>query len=280
MLAIVTDSTSDLPPELVLQHQIQVIPLYVHFGESIFKAGVNLTNEQFLYRLQSSVSMPTTQPPTVYDFEQTFKELASKYSEIISIHISSHLSETYKMALAAKEMVGNPNIHVVDSKSVSGGLGLMVIAAAQMALEGQPVQAILKQLESMITHQRLYFVVNTLEYLHKGGRIGGARALLGTALQMKPLLTMQEGHIEPLESVRTKPKAIARLRQLVIDGLAGRTHVHMTVSHCAAPDEAHRLQDDLVSVIEPSALVFCEIGPVVAAHTGPGVLGVAFYSDR
>lgn len=280
MIAIVTDSTADLPADVAREYQIEIVPLYIHFGESTFRAGVNLTNEQFLYRLQSSVSMPTTEPPTVQDFQDVYKRLLGQYDQIISIHISSKLSETYNHAVAARELLGAPNIHVIDSLSVSAGLGLMAVEAARMAAAHQPVEAILKQVEAMTAHHRLYFIVNTLEYLHKGGRIGGARALLGTALQMKPLLTLQEGHIEPLETVRTKPKAIARLRQLVADGLAGRASIRLAIAHSAVPDEARRLEDDLVAVMEPVYTLFCEIGPVVATHGGPGVLGVAFYSDK
>ncbi len=279
MVAIVTDSTADLPPEIAQKYSIEIVPLYVHIGDSTFRPGVNLTNEQFIYRLQSSVSMPTTEPPTVQDFQEIYQRLLHKYDQIISIHISKHLSETCQRALAARDALGNPNIHVMDSMSVSAGLGLIVMEAARRASEGQPVEAIIKQIEAMAIHHRLYFVVNTLEYLHKGGRIGGARALLGTALQMKPILILQGGQIEPLETVRTKPKAVARLRQLVIDNLLGRACIHLGIAHCATPDEARRLEADLVSIVEPTRLLFCEIGPVVATHGGPGVLGVAFYSE-
>jgi len=287
MIAIVTDSTCDLPENIVQEYQIRIIPLYIHIGESVFQPGVNLTNEQFLYRLQTSLSLPTTEPPTVEDFQKAYRSLWHKVSDIVSIHISSHLSETYNRAMAAREALLNApdkpdnfkDIHVVDSKSVSVGLGIMILAAARQAIENKPVEAILKQLDSMSIHHRFYFVVNTLEYLHKGGRIGGARALLGTVLQMKPILTMQEGHLEPLEQVRTKPKAIARLRQLVTDGLAGRTHIHLAIAHSSAPDEAQRLYDDLVAVVEPTYTLLAEVGPIVATHAGPGTLGAAFYSE-
>jgi DegV family protein with EDD domain len=239
-----------------------------------------LTNEQFLYKLQSSVAMPTTEPPKVEDFQEVYARLLNKYSDIISLHISSGLSETCKHAQAAQDALGSPTIHVVDSRSLSSGLGIMVMEAARMIADGRSVDDILKQIDSMRIHHRYHFIVNTLEYLQKGGRIGGARALLGTALQMKPLLTLNEGHIEPLEQVRTKPKAVARLRQLVTDGVIGRTHVHLGIAHTAVPDEGRRLQEDLAALIEPAHLLFAEAGPIIATHTGPGALGVAFYSDR
>lgn len=280
MIALVTDSTSDLPPDTVQEYQIQVVPIYVHIGDSTFRAGVNLTNEQFLYRLQTSISMPKTEPPTVNDFQETYKRLSNKYSHIVSIHISSQLSETYKNALAAKDALGNPNIHVMDTQSNSGGVGLIVMEAARMRAEGQPVEAILKQVETMSAHHRLYFVVSTLEYLRKSGRINGLRSVLGEALQMKPVFTLQEGRVELLEQVRTKPKAVARLRQLVTESLAGRTHVHLSVFHVATPDEARRLQEDLSAVLEPAHTLFCEAGPSISANVGPGALGAAFYSDK
>jgi len=280
MIAIVTDPTSDLPPELVQRYNIQVVPIYVYFGDNTFQPGVNLTNEQFLYRLQTSLEMPRTEPPTVQDFQETYQRLLKTHEHIISIHVSDQVSETYQRALAAKEAMGAANIHVVNSLSISGGLGLMILAAARQVLEGQSVQTILKQMDVMSVHHRFYFVVNTLEFLHKGGRVSSIRSLLGTALQMKPILTLQEGRIEPLEQVRTKPKAVARLRQLVIDGLAGRTDVQLSIFHTATPDEARRLESDLVAVVEPAHVLFCEAGPIIATHVGPGAVGVAFYSDK
>jgi DegV family protein with EDD domain len=280
MIAIVTDSTSDLPTDIAQQNQVEIVPLYVHMGGSTFRAGVNLTNEQFLYKLQSSVEMPTTEPPKVEDFQEVYARLLKRYDHIISIHISSKLSKTYEHAKAAQANLNAPNIHIVDSLSLSGGLGLMTMQAARMAAAKESVEAILKQMEMMRAHLRFYFVVNTLEYLQKGGRIGKVRALIGTALQMKPILIIQEGELEPLEQVRTKPKAIARLRQLVIDGLAGRTNVHLSVVHTAVPDEARRLQEDLTAVVEPTYTLFCEAGPIISSHTGPGALVAVFYSDK
>jgi DegV family protein with EDD domain len=280
MIAIVTDSTSDLPPDVAQQHQIEILPIYVHIGDSTFRAGVNLTNEQFLYRLQTSIDLPKTEPPGVDDFREVYQRLLAKYSHIASIHISSHLSKTFDNALAAKEALGNPNIHVLNTLSNSGGLGLMVLEAARMAAADQPLEAILKQIEAMSIHHRLFFIVNTLEYLYKSGRVDRLRSLLGNVLQMKPVFTLQEGRIELLEQVRTKPKAVARLRQLTIDNLAGRSNVHMSVFHVAAPDEAKRLADDLAAVVEPVHMLFCEAGPSISANVGPGALGVAFYSDK
>jgi DegV family protein with EDD domain len=279
MIAIVTDATCDLPPDTVQQHQIQVVPLYVHFGDSTFCPGVNLTNQQFLDRLQVSPFLPTTKPPSVNDFQSTYERLLHTHTHIVSIHLSQQLGQTYANALAARDALDNPNIYVVDSQTVSGGLGLMALAAARMAAEGHTPEAILKQVETRQLCHRFYLVVDTLEYLHKGGRVGGAKALVGTLFGLRPVLILEKGRIEPVSAVPTWSRAVARLQSLVVNSLAGCTHVHLAIIHVAALNEARRLADELTAAIRPEHLLLCEAGPTVATHTGPGALGVASYYE-
>jgi DegV family protein with EDD domain len=279
MIAIVTDTTCDLPPDLIQQYRIEVVPLYVHFGEGVFQPGVNLTNEQFLDRLKNAPTLPTTDPASVDDFMAVYRRLLDKHESIVSIHISSLSSQTYNNALAASKQVGNANIHVIDSLSVSGGLGLIVLAAARLVEGGAPVEAIVKRVEAIRARLCFYLTVDTIEYLHKGGRVGGAKAWAGMLLGLKPVLTMQNGQVEPVTTAPTRARALARLRSMVIDGLADYPGAQLAVFHVAAYEEARRLADDLAAVVKPTYLLFCEVGPVVATHTGPGTLAVAFYSD-
>ncbi len=287
MIAIVTDTTCDLPLDLVRQYQIEVVPLYVHFGDSAFRSGINssgpgqiLSNEQFLDRLQTMPTFPTTTPPTVDDFVAVYRRLSSECDAVISIHISSQMSQTYNNALAASKQLGSPNLHVVDSLTVSGGLGLLVLAAARMAVEGATVKAILKQMEVTRAQLRFYLIVDTLEYLHKGGRVGGAKAWVGMLLGLKPVLTMHNGQIEPVTTMPSRARAVARLHSLVLESLAGCAQAQMAVFHVGAHDEARQMAGDLTAEVSVSHLLICEAGPVVAAHTGPGALAVAFYSGQ
>lgn len=279
MIAIVTDTTCDLPPELVQQYQVEVVPLYVHFGERVFRPGVDLSNAGFLERLKSSSAFPTTEPPSVSDFVAVYERLLGQHSHIISIHLSGRLSQTYDNALAARAMLGASNIYVVDSRTVSGGVGLIVWAAARQARQGRPVEAILDYMEAMRAQHRFYLVVDTIEYMHKGGRIGGAKAWVGMLLGLKPILTLYDGQVEPVRTVPSRSQALARLRSMVTSNLIGCTGVHMAIFHVAADEEARQLADELAEAIQPAHLLFCEAGPVIATHSGPGALAVAFYSE-
>jgi fatty acid kinase fatty acid binding subunit len=154
-----------------------------------------------------------------------------------------------------------------------------VLEAARMAAEGHTLEAILKQVEAKQLCHRFYLVVDTLEYLHKGGRVGGAKALMGTLFGLRPVLILDKGRVEPVTAVPTWSRAVTRLQSLVINSLAGCTHVHLAVIHVAAPDEARQLADELVGAIQPEQMLFCEAGPTIATHTGPGALGVASYHE-
>ncbi len=276
MIKIVTDSTSNLAPDVAQQYNIEIIPLYVHFGEQIYKDGLDLSNDQFYALLQSASKLPTTSQPSAGDFLQVYERLAADGSTIISIHLSSVLSGTCASAFTARDMMSNAAIHVVDTLTISACLGLMVLEAARMAQDDQSVQAILDRLEIMKSNFHLYFAVDTLEYLHKGGRIGGAQALLGTALQMKPILALQSGRVESFERIRTWNKVTARLKDIVVDAAAGRSQVRLGILHAAALQEAQKLYDELMGKIKPVETMFFDVGPVIATHTGPGAVGVGF----
>jgi DegV family protein with EDD domain len=279
MIKIVTDSAAGLATDVIQQHGIEVVPLYVHFGEQTYRDGLDLSNERFFAMLKAVANLPTTSQPSAGDFVAVYRRLAADGSTLLSIHLSSVLSGTFASACAARDMMIDADIHVVDTLTISACQGLMVMEAVRAATAGQSIQAILDRLEVMKNGVKLYFAVDTLEYIHKGGRIGGAEALLGTLLQMKPILTLQNGRVESFERVRTRAKAVARLREIVLEGAAGHSQVRLGILHAAAPDEAQKLHDDLVGLVNPVEVMFFEVGPVIATHTGPGTVGVALFVE-
>lgn len=280
MIKIVTDSTADLPAAVARQHNIEVTPLYLHFGEQVFKDGQDLDIDRFFDMLTSSPKLPTTSQPSPGDFVDIYKRLTADGSTVISIHLSSKLSGTYASACAARDMLPEANIHIVDTWFISLNLGWMALEAARMASAGASADAIVERLAVMKERSRLYLTVDTLEYLHKGGRIGGAQALVGTLLQMKPILILQDGRVEAFERIRTRAKAIARLKGIVLDSVAGAQQVRLGVLHTRIPDQAKALHDELVAQLDNLVeTAISEVGPVIATHVGPGALGVVFVAD-
>jgi len=279
MIKFVTDSTAYLPEETVRRHDIRVVPLYVHFGETAFREGVDLSNGEFFDRLKAAPVLPTTSQPSAGEFQEVFKELADQGHEIITLTISSKLSGTWNSAMAAKEMLPGAGISVIDSLSTSVGLQLMVEAALRAASEGATRGDIEDQIEQIKAKIEVLFVVDTLEYLAKGGRIGNAKAFLGTLLKVKPILILQDGAIEPCEQVRSKRKALLRMLDLVEEHLGGQgPQARVAITNALVPEEAQSLGQELadrLSCPEPS---IADIGPVIGTHTGPGVIGVASYA--
>jgi DegV family protein with EDD domain len=277
-IKLVTDSTAYLPEETIRNHGIEVVPLCVHFGAEEFKEGVELSNEEFYTRLQAVQELPTTSQPSAGAFYEVFEKLTAEGHEIVTITISSKLSGTWNSAMAAKEMLPDAKITVIDSLSTSVGLQLMVEAAARAIDSGATHQEVVDKLEDMREKMYVLFVVDTLEYLAKGGRIGNARAFLGTLLKVKPILVLQDGAIEPLEQVRSKRKAQARMLSLVEERIDGRDGgVELGLTHALVPDDARSLARELCDRVGCEDVIINDLGPVIGTHTGPGVVGVAVY---
>ncbi len=281
MIKIVTDSTAYLPETYVDQHDIRVVPLNVHFGQEAFKEGVELGDEDFYARLKAASELPTTSQPSAGEFLEVFKEIDANGHEIITLTISSKLSGTWNSAMAAKDMLPEASISVVDSLSTAVGMHLMIDAALEAIASGASrleVEALIERIKSEL---RFLFVVDTLEYLAKGGRIGGAKALLGTMLRIKPILTLQEGAIEPLEQVRSKRKAVARMLELVGHLLGDHAgQAKLGVCHALAPEDASAVQRELVAKLSCQEPILSGLGPVIGTHTGPGCIAVAMYSPE
>jgi DegV family protein with EDD domain len=278
MIKIVTDSTAYLSEETVRRYDIRVVPLYVHFGNEAFREGVDLSDEEFYARLKAAPELPTTSQPSAGEFYEVFKEIVDAGHEILTLTISSKLSGTWNSAMAAKEMLPEASISIVDSLSTSVGLELMVKAAIESIAAGHELQEVTSQIEEIKAKMRLLFVVDTLEYLAKGGRIGNARALLGTVLKVKPILSLQDGAIEPMEQVRSKRKAVARMVELVEEELADSCSLaQVAVMNALVEGEADDLGKDLETRWTCATPLVSSLGPVIGTHTGPGVLGVAAY---
>lgn len=281
-IAFVTDSTAGMPPEQVKEHNVTVVPLQVVFGTESFRDGVDLTQDEFFRRLKEAKSLPTTSQPSVADFEEAYSKLLAdpNVDSIISIHLSSRLpSGTFSSATQAAERLGAgtpKKITVIDSHSAYMGEGLMVINASRAAREGKSHDEIVKMVEDMRPKMRVLLLVDTLEYLQKGGRIGGAQAFLGGLLNIKPILQVKDGRVEPLERVRTRRKAMERLAEIGAEESAGKP-CQVVVGHGQAPEDAATLRSLLSEKMKIDEEFTSDLGPVLSTHTGPGVLGFVYY---
>lgn len=278
MIRIVTDSTADLPAELLDQYRITVVPLKVIFnGEEPLLDSVDLNSDEFFRRQVEKREMSSTSQPTPAEFAAAYSRLAENGTSIISIHISSVMSGTVQSAKMAKEMLPGADIEIIDSRVTSMGLGLVVLEAARAAAGGKSKTEILALIENILSKIQVFFIVDTLEYLARGGRIGKAQAFLGTILNIKPLLYLKEGTIFPYEKVRGKAKAIERLVQ-VAEEMTGGQKIKCSIVHGANPGGMEQLRQKLIERVDCEEIVISKLGSVVGTHTGPGVVGIVFFT--
>ncbi len=278
-IAVVTDSTAYIPRPLLEDNDIHVIPVVLVMGSQTWRDGVDIEPPAFYELLRTSSDFPTTSQPNVSTFEQLFVELAKEADGIVTLVVTSKLSGTYDSAMAAAANLPHIPIEVIDSLGVSMTLGFPVLAAAKAAAAGGDLQTVADAAQAVMDKTHLYFVVDTLEYLRRGGRIGAAAWLLGSALNLKPILTFKDGAIVPLTKVRTRKKAMEMLYRILDEHLAGEDKVHMAVINVAAPEEAAALRDRLLARFHPVEMVETECSPAIGAHAGPGTVGVVFYAE-
>lgn len=275
-VAIVTDSTADIPQELRERLDITVVPLKVIFGSEEFLDGIDLTPSAFYQKMTNSPVLPTTSQPSPADFFDVFKRLTEAGKSIVSIHLSGALSGTYQSAVIAKSMLEDEgDVTVIDACSASYGYGMIVVRAAEMAAQGEDAESIVQEIQRMRRELRLFFIVDTLEYLQKGGRIGKAAAVLGSLLNIKPILTIDdEGVINPVEKARGQKRAIARIAELLVNDV-GSQPVQLGIALTPGFDEQAKILSELLrSKLQVASYTEAEIGPVVGAHAGPGTVGV------
>lgn len=275
-VAVVTDGACSLTPAMGKEYGLHIVPAYVKFNGQTYQSGVNLDTTEFYRLLRSNKKLPTTARPTAQDFVDLYTKLAEEANEIVTVVSSHHMSATLQSALMAKERFKTIPVYVNDSESVSLGLGMVAIAAARAAAQGQGARQVIQLVERIKQSMNVMFIVETLEYLQKGGRIGGGTAFLGTALSIKPILHVEAGRIEPLERLRTRKRAVARLLELV-EGKVGKSEAHFAVLHCDADEQARELGEQVKVKFNCAELMIAEAGPVIGTHAGPGTLGLSFY---
>jgi DegV family protein with EDD domain len=272
-VAVVTDSTADLPASLIEKYGISVVPLNVRIGGVSYEDRVSITPEAFMELLTSQNGMPVTSAPSVGRFANEYERLSVDHDEIISIHISSKLSGTYSSASVARDLfLDGPEIHVVDSGSASMGLGLAVLRAAKLALEGASLTEIQQRVAETLQRTHVIFLVDTLEHLRRGGRIGRAAEIIGSVLQLKPLLRIEEGIVVPQARTRTRARALAGLVQLVEELPVIE---EAAIIRTAGATDLGVLAECLGSRLGDDSLIVTELSPVLSSHIGPNGLGVA-----
>jgi len=277
-LRIVTDSTADLPAEIREALRIEMVPLTVHFGAESYKDVVEMGSEAFWRKLASSPHHPRTAQPSPGDFLKVYRSLAAQGDEILSIHISGKLSGTIASAQVAAQMLPDAQITLLDTRSASLGLGLVALEAARLAEQGRSASEMLPHLEAICSRMNVLFTLDTLEFLQRNGRIGKARALLGSLLEVKPILHIDpEGVVAPLDKVRGKSRTLPRTLELLQQRVPRGSRVKMAVLHTQAPEQAAEWLAAAREIYQVEEALIAPIGSVIATHVGPGAIGFAFY---
>ena len=278
-IAILTDSTANLPEKWIKQYDVHVIPLKIHWGTETFLDGIDITPGEFYARLSRSKSLPTTSQPTIQDFLQIFESLADQSDGIIVLLISSGISGTVASAQAAARQFTRVPVEIIDTHITSIGQVLILLAAARAAEQGKSLQEVKRAADEVANRLHVFFAVDTLEYLYRGGRINGASRFMGTALDIKPILFFNsEGKIDALERVRTKHKAWQRLIELAAN-LADGHPIHAGIVHANAPEAAQEFRNKVEQSLNCREIISVEFSPVIGVHVGPGTIGIALYTE-
>ncbi|HEY58955.1 MAG TPA: DegV family protein [Anaerolineae bacterium] len=279
MVHIVTDTTSCLPPEVAEQYDIPVIPQVIHLGEETYAEGRDLTLEQFLDYLVSHRGLPKTSAPPPAWFVPVFQRLTATGEPVLCIHPSTDLSGTVRSATVAAQDFPDADIRVLDTRLIAVSLGKVVELAAQWAAQGMDADTLEQRVMDMARRNRLYFVVDTLDYLAQGGRIGKAAHLLGTALRIKPILALEDGVIVAHHKERTLRRALDYLTRTVVAEYPRQGEGHLQVMHAAVPERAQALAERLAAELGLEEVPIAPLPPAIITHAGPGALAVSFFRD-
>lgn len=278
-VAIVTDSSPYIPDHIIQENKIHVVPLTVIWGDENFYDGVDITPVQFYQRLDKAKVMPSTSQPSVADFEVLFRSLHEEGYDILAVLISEELSGTISSATQAKKMLPDANIEIINSKTLAMALGFLVLEAARAANQGASLSECKRLVENALDKVGVIFVLDTLEFLHRGGRIGAAKRFMGTLLNVKPVLAIEDGLVVPLDSVRTQKKALERIVELIEERTQGHKNVRLATLHANNADTAQFVLDNALEKIPAIEQVFSEVSPVIGTHAGPGAVGLAYLYD-
>ncbi len=276
-IRIVTDSTADLPAETAEQLGITVIPLNVHFGEETLLDGIDILPDEFFQRLAAARQLPTTSQPSPGKFMEVYGSLAEAGDQIVSIHISDKLSGTLNSARQAKEQMEGSSIEIIDSEQAALGTGLVAMAAAKAAQQGASLEAVLEEANSAVEQVQLFGLLDTLEYLRKGGRIGMVRGFIGTMLKVRPIITVLDGIVQSATSVRSRAYGIQYMVTLAEERAPLK---QAAVMHSSTDEEAEALAERIRPLVADGQVLQGRIGPVVGTHAGPGVIGIVIQSEK
>jgi DegV family protein with EDD domain len=277
MIKIVTDTTSGLPLRAAEKLGVAMVPQIIIFGEEAYRDDTELDTLTFLSRLRASPVLPKTAAPPPAMYGPIFDRLVSEGHTILCLHPSAEVSGTVRSATVAAQDYPDADIRVVDTRTIAAPLASMVKLAAQWAQEGLDADTILSRIRDLMARQRVYFVVDTLEYLHRGGRIGGAKALVGGLLKVKPILTLLDGRVQPFEQQRTLRRALARLEELVLDECPPTDASCLSIMQADASEKAGVLAEELASRMGLSEVPIYELPPAIVVHGGPGILAASFF---
>ncbi len=273
---VTTDSTAYLPQQYVDELGVEVIPLTVNWDGEAYRDGVDITPDEFYTRLAQSSTLPTTSQTPVNDYVNLYQRLLDAGYAVLAMPISQGISGSYFSAVQAKESFPGASVEVVDTRLVSMALSFQVLAAARAARDGASLEECKQVAHEAYKHIGVYFVVDTLKYLHAGGRIGGGKRFMGTTLNIKPILEIRDGKIEAVKSVISISKALEAMVQLVEKDIAGRTPVRVSVFHALAEQKARVLLDDITQRFNADESILSYVSPVVGTHVGPGTLSIAY----
>ena len=279
--AIVTDSTSYIPSEVTKKYGIMVAPQVLIWDNQTYRDGIDIQPTEFYSRLKTAKSMPSTSQVSPATMQEIFQGLVEKGTSVLGIFISSKLSGTLQSAIQAKDMMGSAGekVTLVDSQSTAMGLGFQALAAARAAEAGASIEETAAIVSKAHEKTGVFFAVDTLEFLHRGGRIGGAQRFIGSALNLKPILAVKEGKVEGVERIRTKSKAHDRVLELVAEQVKGKSNIRLATLHANSADDAKNLLDRATAELSPVETLFTEVSPVVGTHAGPGTVGLAYMFD-
>lgn len=275
-IKVVTDSVSDIPEQLVDEFDIEVVPLRVNFGAVSYKDGVDITTEDFFKKLESSKKLPTTSQVNPGEFKDVFEKYLDSYDHIICITMSSEMSGTFKAANIAKEFLETDKITILDSKAISFGYGLIVLNTAKRVQEGMALEEILKKAAYDIEHLENIFVVDTLEYLKKGGRLSPGKAFMGKLLKVKPILTIEEGKLKAVDKVRGRKKAVQWVLEYIKKSTYDLSDTTIGFFHAVDKDYMNFLEQEVEKENEIGEIIYSEVGCVVGTHSGPGCIAMVF----
>lgn len=275
-VAIVTDSTAYLPQEIVDELGLTIVPLTLHWDGESYRDGVDIMAEEFYERLAQSETIPTTSQTTVGEFVKIFQSLLDQDYAVLTLPISSGISGTVESAFQAKKEFEGQPVEVVDTKLVSMALGFMVMTVGRAAKAGTSLEECVALAHDVYPRIGVYFTVDNLKYLHKGGRINTAKRLLGSMLNVKPLMEIRDGKIELVESVRSRKKAMSRMLDLIEEDIAGREPIRIGAFHAAADEDVNILLEMAIERFHPVETVLTFVSPVIGSHTGPGTISLAY----